>query len=131
MFPFFVRLSASPFQEGELLSVAVVQLGAAMLGNFWWLLYCLFVFAIFSVGKFLSSQSHYMAEALEERATQEVVNSNVALEALQAEFEMVEAEKKQLAEEVVGLRSGQKDLDELKGKIESLSKALDGSKAVE
>ncbi|CAD6261054.1 unnamed protein product [Miscanthus lutarioriparius] len=64
-------------------------------------------------------------------ATQEVVNSNVALEALQAKSEKVEAEKKQLAEEVVGLRSGQKDLDELKGKIESLSKALDGSKAAE
>lgn len=48
----------------------------------------------------------------------------MALEALQPESDKVEAEKKQLAE-------GKKDVDELKGKMESLSMALEGLKAVE
>jgi len=72
-----------------------------------------------------------MAEALEERATQEVVDRDVAIEALQNELDTVESEKKQLVEEVVGLRAAEKDFKNLKAKVESLSKALEDVKAAE
>lgn len=64
-------------------------------------------------------QSYHMAEALEERVTQELANWK--------ELDLVDAEKA----EVAGLRSAQKDIDELKAKVESLDKALTGSKATE
>lgn len=59
------------------------------------------------------------------------MDRDVTIEALQAELDKIEAEKKQLAEEVIGLRMAHKDLEGLKGKIESLSKALEGLKAAE
>lgn len=43
----------------------------------------------------------------------------------------VEAAYRQLSDEIAGLRLAKKDLDELKSKVESLNKALKGSKAVE
>ena len=46
-----------------------------------------------------------MSEVLEERATHEVVDHNVAIEALQNELNRVETKSKQLKDEVVGLRS--------------------------
>lgn len=63
-----------------------------------------FPFFIFPIDNILPLQSRYMVEALEEWVLQEVINHDVALEALQAELDRVEAEKKWLAEEVVGLR---------------------------
>lgn len=41
---FFGRPGTSPLQEGELLPIAAVQLGATMLGKCWWLLCLLFTF---------------------------------------------------------------------------------------
>lgn len=40
-------------------------------------------------------------------------------------------EKERLEKEAEGLRSAKKDFDELKAKVESLDKALAGSKAAE
>lgn len=45
-----------------------------------------------------------MVEALEECVSQEVVHQDEAIEVLQKELDTVEAEKKQLAVEVEGLR---------------------------
>ena len=42
-----------------------------------------------------------MAEALEERSTQEVVDRNLAIEALKKEMDILEVEKTWLAREVV------------------------------
>jgi prefoldin subunit 5 len=52
-----------------------------------------------------------------------------AIEALKKELEAIEAEKKRLMEEVVGLHVSQINFDNLKEKAESLSKALEGTKA--
>ena len=54
-----------------------------------------------------------MVEALEERSTQEVVDRNLAIEALKKEVETLEAEKSQLAGEVDGLRIAHAELEEL------------------
>jgi len=43
-----------------------------------------------------------VAEALEERSTQEVVDRNLAIEALKKEMDILEAEKTRLAVEVGG-----------------------------
>lgn len=76
-------------------------------------------------------QGHHLAEALEERGTQEVVDLNLAIEALKKELEVVEEEKKRLVAEVATLRSSHKEIEDLKAKVESLDKALVGSKAIE
>lgn len=55
----------------------------------------------------------------------------MAIEGLQNEMYKVEAANRQLSDEIAGLHLAQKDLDELKSKVESLNKALKGSKAVE
>jgi len=47
-----------------------------------------------------------MAEALEECASIEVVKQDKAIEVLYKELDIVEGEKKRLAEEVVDLRVG-------------------------
>jgi hypothetical protein len=60
-----------------------------------------------------------MAEALEEQATQEVVDHDVAIEALKKGVGTVEAESKRLAEEVVGLCAAQSDLEGFKGEVAS------------
>ena len=67
-----------------------------------------------------------MAEALEERATQEVVDRDIAIEALKKEVEMVEVEKARLVNEVAGLHAAQSDIEDLREKVEFLSKALEG-----
>jgi hypothetical protein len=72
-----------------------------------------------------------MAEALKERSSQEIMDRDLAIEALRAEVDRVEAGNKQLMEEVDGLRLAKKDLEDLRDKMESLSKDLEGAKAVE
>lgn len=72
-----------------------------------------------------------MAEALEEWATPEVVDCEVAIEGLQNEMYKLEATNRQLLEEIASLCLAQKDLDELKSKVESLNMALEGSKVAE
>lgn len=72
-----------------------------------------------------------MVEALEERASQELINRDEAILALQKELELVTAKRKRLAKEVAGLRSAQQDFEELKVKVETLSSAIDNSKAIE
>lgn len=70
-------------------------------------------------------------EALEERGTQAVVDRDLAIEALKKELEMVEAEKTRPAGEVAGLHASQVNFDDLKKKVESLNRALDGTKVAE
>jgi hypothetical protein len=72
-----------------------------------------------------------LAEALEERGTREVMDHDSAIKALKKELKIVEAEKKWLVEEVAGLRVSWINFDDLKEKVESLSKALKGAKAAE
>ena len=55
---------------------------------------------------------------------------DLAIEALK-ELEMVEAEKARLADEVMGLRTARSDVEGLKEKVESLSKALEDAKDAE
>ena len=52
-------------------------------------------------------------EALEERITQEVVDRNLAIEALKKEMDILEVEKTWLAREVGGLCTAQAELGEL------------------
>ena len=70
-------------------------------------------------------------EAFEERGTQAVVDRDLAIEALKKELEMVEAEKTRPAGEVAGLHTSQVNFDDLKKKVESLNRALDGTKVAE
>lgn len=72
-----------------------------------------------------------MAEALEECASIEVVKRDEAIEVLYKELDIVEGEKKRIAEEVVDLRMGQWVVDELKAQVETLEQEIVGSKAVE
>ena len=72
-----------------------------------------------------------MAGALEEWASKEVIDPDGAIEALKKEVEMLEVERAWLAGEVENLRVAQSDVENLRGKMSSLSKALEGSKAVE
>ena len=58
-------------------------------------------------------QSHYLSEAIEERGTREVVNRNLAIEALKNEVETLEAEKTRLVGEVGSLRIARAELEEL------------------
>jgi predicted transcriptional regulator len=51
-----------------------------------------------------------------------------AIKALKKEHKTVEAKKKWLAEEVAGLRVSRINFDDLKEKVESLSKALERCK---
>ena len=55
----------------------------------------------------------------------------MAIEALKKELETLEAKKGQLAGDVVGLRMARADFENLQGKVESLSKDLEGAKAAE
>ena len=70
-----------------------------------------------------------MAEVLEEHSTQEVVDRNLAIEALKKEMDILEVEKTQLAGEVGGLRTAQAELGELQKKVDLLNKEVDGTKA--
>lgn len=65
-------------------------------------------------------QIHYLAEALEEHGTEEVVGRNLALEALKKEVEALEAEKARLEEEIGSL-------DFVHTKLEDLGKHLSRS----
>ena len=55
-----------------------------------------------------------MLEILEERASEEVIKRDEAIEALQNELDMVEDEKKWLAVEVADLRVARQTVDDLK-----------------
>lgn len=59
------------------------------------------------------------------------MDRNLAIEALKKELEVVEEEKKHLTAEVATLRSSRKEIEDLKVKVESLDKALAGSKTAE
>lgn len=72
-----------------------------------------------------------MVEALEERASQEIVIHYPPIEAFQKDLDTVDAKKKQPVEEVVGLCVAQRDFYDLKAKVESLNKALEDMKAAE
>jgi hypothetical protein len=52
-------------------------------------------------------------EAIEERGTKEVVDHNLAIEALKKEVETLEAKKTRLVGEVGGLRTTHAELEEL------------------
>jgi hypothetical protein len=66
-----------------------------------------------------------MAEALEERSTQEVVDHNLAIEALKKEVDTLGVEKDRLEGEVGGLNIARTDLENLRKE-----KQLEGVKAV-
>ena len=70
-------------------------------------------------------------EDIEERGTQDVVDRNLAIEALKKEVDTLEAKKTWLAGEVGGLRTAQADLQELRKNVDSLNKEVDGVKAAE
>jgi tRNA pseudouridine-54 N-methylase len=72
-----------------------------------------------------------LVEALEECGTREVVDHDSAIKALKKELKIVEAEKKWLTEEVAGLRVSRINFEDLKEKVESLSKALEVTKVAE
>ena len=76
-------------------------------------------------------QSHFLSEAIEERGTREVVDHNLAIEALKNEVETLEAKKTRLVGEVGSLRTARAELEELQKKVDSLSKKVEGAKAVE
>ena len=61
----------------------------------------------------MSWQSHYLSEAIKERGTWEVVDHNLANEALKNEVETLEAEKTRLVGEVGSLRTARAELEEL------------------
>jgi hypothetical protein len=69
-----------------------------------------------------------LAEAHEECGTREVVDRDSTIKALKKEHKIIEAKKKWLTEEVAGLRVSQINFDDLKEKVESLSKALERRK---
>ena len=71
-----------------------------------------------------------MAEALEERSLKEVIDHDNAIEVLK-EVELLEAERARLVGEVENLHAAQGDVESLRSKMSSLSKALEGSKAAE
>jgi hypothetical protein len=62
-----------------------------------------------------------MAEALEEHGTREVVNRNLAIEALKKEVETLEAEKDHIEGEVGGLIVARTNLENLWKEVESLN----------
>ena len=70
-------------------------------------------------------------EVIEERGTREVVDRNLAIEALKKEVETLEAEKTRLVGEVGGLRTVRAELEELHKKVDLLNKEVDGTKATE
>ena len=72
-----------------------------------------------------------MAEVLEEHSTQEVVDRNLAIEALKKEMDILEVEKTRLAGEVGGLRTAQAELGELQKKVDLLNKEVDSTKVTE
>ena len=68
-----------------------------------------------------------MVEALEEHSTQEVVDHNLAIEALKKEMDILEVEKTWLAGEVGGLYTTQAELGELQKKVDLLNKEVYGA----
>jgi hypothetical protein len=70
-------------------------------------------------------------KAIEECGTQEVVDHNLAIEALKTKLEILEAEKTRLEEEVRGLRATRSDLEIIQGKVDSLNKEVEDAKATE
>jgi hypothetical protein len=72
-----------------------------------------------------------MTEALEERASVEVIKQDEAIEALQKELDRVEDEKKQFAQEAADLRVAQQAVEDLKKQVTALEKDVSGSKAAE
>lgn len=79
----------------------------------------------------LHLQGHHMSAALDERSTREVLDRNDAIDALKKEVEILEAEKTWLSAEVSNLNATRADLGNLRTKVESLTKQLEGSKATE
>lgn len=79
----------------------------------------------------LCLQSHHVAEALEDRGIQEVVDRNLAIEALKKELGTLEKEKTALATEVAGFDAVWADLEKLRAQVVSLGKDVDGAKATE
>ena len=61
--------------------------------------------------------------------TQELVDHNLAIEALKKEVETLEAEKTWLVGEIGSLRTACAKLEELQKKVDSLSKEVEGAKA--
>ena len=61
----------------------------------------------------------------------EVVDRNLAIEALKKEVETLEAEKTRLVGEVGGLRTVRAKLEESQKKVDLLNKEVDGTKATE
>lgn len=72
-----------------------------------------------------------MAEALEERASREIIRRDETIKGLQKELDGLTAENKRLEEEAEGLRAVKGDYNEMKTKVESLDKALASAKAAE
>ena len=72
-----------------------------------------------------------MAEALEERNTEEVVDRNLAIEALKKEIDKLEAEKARLIGDVGGPNATRADLENLHKEVESLNKQVEDAKATE
>ena len=70
-------------------------------------------------------------EAIEARGTQEVVNRNLAIEALKKELDIVEAKKTQFVGEVGGLSAARTDLENLRKEVEYQNQGVEGEKVVE
>ena len=71
-----------------------------------------------------------MSEILEERTSEEVIKRDEAIEVLQKELDWVK-EKKQLAIEVVDLRTALRTIEDLKIQVGALEKDVAGSKVTE
>ena len=72
-----------------------------------------------------------MAEALEEHASQKVINRDIAIEELQKEMDTFEGRNLELAKEVEDLRVGRKVIENLDAKVKSLDGEVASAKASE
>ena len=72
-----------------------------------------------------------MLEILEERASEEVIKQDEAIEVLQKELDRVEDEMKWLAIEVADLRVAHQTVQDLKIQVGALEKDVAGMKAAE
>jgi hypothetical protein len=72
-----------------------------------------------------------MVEALEERSIEEVVDHNLAIEALKKEIDTLEDEKAWLMGKVGGLNATRANLENLCKEVESLNKQVEDTKTAE
>ena len=72
-----------------------------------------------------------MSEILEERASEEVIKRDEAIEALQNELDRVKDEKKRLTAEGADLCVAHQTIKDLKIQVGALEKDVAGSKAAE